>query len=35
MHFSNRYKNTQELEEDARNFFDDVVCAEDFMKIKL
>ena len=35
MHFSNRYKNTQELEEDARNFFDNVVCAEDFMKIKL
>ncbi len=35
IHFSNRYKNTQELEEDARDFFDDVVCAEDFMKIKI
>lgn len=34
-HFSTRYKNTQEIEEDARTFFDDVVCAEDFMKIKL
>ena len=34
-HFSQRYKNTQEIEEDARTYFDDVVCAEDFMKIKL
>lgn len=34
-HFSARYKNTQEIEEDARDVFDDVVCAEDFMKIIL
>ncbi len=34
-HFSARYKNTHELEEDARNFFDDVLCAKDFMKINL
>jgi len=34
-HFSPRYKNTQEIEEDARTFFDNVVCAEDFMKIRL
>lgn len=34
-HFSTRYKNTQEIEEDARNFFDDIICAEDFMKIKV
>ncbi len=35
IHFSARYKNTQELEEDARNVFDNVVCAQDFMKIEL
>ena len=35
MHFSARYKNTQELEEDARNLFDNVICAKDFMKIEL
>jgi len=34
-HFSQRYKNTQEVEEDARNYFDNVVSAYDFMKIKL
>ena len=34
-HFSARYKSTHELEEDARNFFDDVLCAKDFMKINL
>jgi len=34
-HFSQRYKNTMECEDDARNVFDNVVCAEDFMKIKL
>ena len=34
-HFSARYKNTQELEEDARNIFDNVICANDFMKIEL
>ncbi|MBI2656346.1 ribonuclease Z [Candidatus Woesearchaeota archaeon] len=35
IHFSARYKNTQELEEDARNIFDNVICAKDFMKIEL
>lgn len=34
-HFSARYKNTQEVEEDARNAFDNIVCAKDFMRIKL
>ena len=35
IHFSARYKNTQELEEDARNIFDNVICAKDFMKLDL
>ena len=35
IHFSARYKNTQELEEDARNVFDNVICAKDFMKIDI
>ena len=35
IHFSARYKNTQELEEDARNIFDNVICAKDFMKINI
>ncbi len=30
-HFSQRYKNTQQIEEDARTVFDNVTCAEDFM----
>jgi ribonuclease Z len=34
-HFSNRYKNTQELEEDARNVFDNTLCAYDLMKVKV
>ncbi len=34
-HFSARYKNTLEIEEDARNVFDNTVCAKDFMKINL
>jgi ribonuclease Z len=34
-HFSQRYKNVKELEEDARQVFDNTVAAEDFMKIKL
>lgn len=34
-HFSQRYKNTQDIEEDARVVFDNVVCAKDFMKIRL
>ena len=32
-HFSARYKNTIEIEEDARTAFDNVICAHDFMKI--
>ena len=35
IHFSARYKNTQELEEDARNIFDNSICAKDFMRIEL
>src|SRR3990167_835216 len=35
IHFSARYKNTQELEEDARNIFDNSICAKDFMKADL
>ncbi len=35
IHFSARYKNTHELEEEARNMFDNVICAKDFMKIEL
>lgn len=34
-HFSARYKNTQELEEDARDYFDDVICAKDLMRIRI
>jgi ribonuclease Z len=34
-HFSTRYKETGELLEDAKEEFEDVVCAYDFMKIKL
>jgi ribonuclease Z len=34
-HFSQRYKNTQDLEEDARNVFDNVISAQDFMKIRI
>jgi ribonuclease Z len=34
-HFSQRYKNTQDIEEDARVVFDKITCAQDFMKIRL
>ena len=34
-HFSQRYKNTQQIEEDARMIFDNVVCAKDFMRIPI
>ncbi len=34
-HFSARYKNTLELEEEARTYFDGVICAEDFLKLSL
>ena len=32
-HFSQRYKATDEIESDAREYFDNVTCAKDFMKI--
>ena len=35
IHFSARYKNTQEIEEDARGIFDNVICSNDFMKLDL
>tara|TARA_Y100000031_G_C8253301_1_gene401637 strand:- start:13354 stop:14223 length:870 start_codon:yes stop_codon:yes gene_type:complete len=34
-HFSQRYKNCLEIQEDAQTYFDNVICAEDFMKISL
>jgi len=34
-HFSARYKNTDEVLQDAKDLFDNVICARDFMKIKL
>lgn len=34
-HFSARYKNTHEVEEDARDVFDQVVAAKDFMTFKV
>jgi ribonuclease Z len=34
-HFSPRYKDAHELEEDAKDIFNDVVAAHDFMKINL
>jgi ribonuclease Z len=34
-HFSARYKSTLELNEDARNYFDNTECAYDLMKVKL
>jgi len=34
-HFSTRYKDTHELEEDARDVFDNVIAAKDFMRINL
>jgi len=34
-HFSQRYKNTQEIEEDARTVFNNVICAYDFMRVTL
>ncbi|MBW2976285.1 ribonuclease Z [Candidatus Woesearchaeota archaeon] len=34
-HFSARYKDSHELEEDARNYFDNVLCGKDFMKLNL
>lgn len=34
-HFSQRYKNISEIEDEARSLFKDVSCAYDFMKVKL
>lgn len=34
-HFSQRYKTTAKAEEDARGTFDNIVCAKDFMRIKI
>ncbi len=34
-HFSARYKNTLEVEEDVRTVFDNVICAKDFMKVNV
>lgn len=34
-HFSTRYKDTDEIEEDARTVFDNVMCAYDFLKVRL
>jgi ribonuclease Z len=34
-HFSQRYKTTAQVEEDARDTFDNVICAKDFMRIEL
>jgi len=34
-HFSARYKNTQELEDDARDVFDNVITARDFLTLNL
>ena len=34
-HFSQRYKNTQQVEEDARTVFDNVIAATDFMKLRI
>ncbi|MFH1181823.1 MAG: ribonuclease Z [Candidatus Woesearchaeota archaeon] len=34
-HFSARYKNLDQLGEDARNIFDNTLCAKDFMRISV
>lgn len=34
-HFSQRYKDISEIEEDARNYFENIQCAYDFMKVNL
>lgn len=34
-HFSQRYKDINELLEDAKQYFENVVCANDFMKLKV
>lgn len=34
-HFSQRYKTTEKILEDAKTYFENVVCAYDFMKVKV
>ena len=34
-HFSQRYKTTEEIEADAKEVFENTVCAKDFLKVKL
>ncbi len=34
-HFSQRYKTTAQVEEDARGTFDNVICAKDFMRVEI
>ena len=34
-HFSARYKNTSDLEDEARTYFDNVLTSKDFMKINI
>jgi ribonuclease Z len=34
-HFSQRYKNLEKIEEDARDVFDNTLCAKDFMRLRL
>ena len=34
-HFSARYKDTQELEDDAKNYFYNTLCARDFMRARV
>lgn len=34
-HFSQRYKTTLEVEEDARELFNNIICAEDLMRIRI
>ena len=34
-HFSARYKNTSDIEEEARTIFNNTICAQDFMKITI
>jgi len=34
-HFSARYKDTKELEKDAKKYFKNVSCAKDFMRIEV
>jgi len=34
-HFSQRYKTVKEIEDDAKETFENTTCANDFMKVKL